>query len=72
VRVHTGFVEGRNVQIEYRWVDTGEPFSEGAAEWIKFEMVISGHVEHQKANRTGGKERSTKCKTSIVKHELSD
>jgi putative ABC transport system substrate-binding protein len=36
----TGFVEGRNVQIEYRWVDTREPFSEGAADLVRRKVDV--------------------------------
>jgi len=36
----TGFVEGRNIQIEYRWVDTGHPISEGATDLVRSKVDV--------------------------------
>jgi putative tryptophan/tyrosine transport system substrate-binding protein len=36
----TGFVEGRNVQIEYRWMDIRDPMSEAAADLVRRKVDV--------------------------------
>jgi putative tryptophan/tyrosine transport system substrate-binding protein len=56
----TGFVEGRNVQIEYRWVNAGEPMSERAADLVRRKVDVIAAP----GNSTGA--RAAKALTTTI------
>jgi putative ABC transport system substrate-binding protein len=56
----TGFVEGRNVQIEYRWVDLRDPMSEGAADLVRRKVDVIAAP----GNSTGA--RAAKALTTTI------
>jgi putative tryptophan/tyrosine transport system substrate-binding protein len=56
----TGFVEGRNVQIEYRWVDLRDPMSEGAADLVRRNVDVIAAP----GNSTGA--RAAKALTTTI------
>jgi putative tryptophan/tyrosine transport system substrate-binding protein len=56
----TGFVEGRNVQIEYRWVDPSRPLSEGAADLVRRKVDVIATP----GNSTGA--RAAKALTTTI------
>jgi putative tryptophan/tyrosine transport system substrate-binding protein len=56
----TGFVEGRNVQIEYRWVDASHPLSEGVADLVRRKVDVIATP----GNSTGA--RAAKALTTTI------